>query len=246
MHTHLERSTHNSGLGFDSHLTDPWNSIMFNWHVIGEDGFADEFKNVARDEIGRAKRIITKDSYDRALTFLEFIVREKRCPREFAGELNNALRASRAAYRIIEQNVVPVASDEEGRVLATAFEILRGGRFPGARAHLAEAAQQLKAGNSAASVRESISAVESVAKVLEPGATTLGPALTALERGGAIHGGIKSGFSALYGFTSDEQGIRHALLEKDEAAIDDADAIYMLGACAAFVTYLALKTEPSA
>lgn len=92
-------------------------------------------------------------------------------------------------------------------------------------------------------MRESISAVESVARVLEPSAQTLGPALAKLEKSARIHRALRSGFDKLYGFTSAEEGIRHALLEQPVAAIDETDALYMLGACAAFVTYLIGKAR---
>jgi len=53
-----------------------------------------------------------------------------------------------------------------------------------------------------------------------------------------LHEALKRGFSAIYGFTSDESGIRHALLEKGDADVDETDALFMLSACAAFVSYL--------
>jgi hypothetical protein len=42
----------------------------------------------------------------------------------------------------------------------------------------------------------------------------------------------------LYGYSSDEEGVRHALVFKEEAQVDEADALFMLGACASFVSYL--------
>jgi hypothetical protein len=53
---------------------------------------------------------------------------------------------------------------------------------------------------------------------------------------------MKAGFGSLYGYTSDEQGIRHALLEPS-SNVDDADALFMIGACAAFVSYLISKAR---
>jgi hypothetical protein len=41
-----------------------------------------------------------------------------------------------------------------------------------------------------------------------------------------------------YGYASNAQGIRHALLDADEATVDEADALFMIGACATFVSYL--------
>jgi hypothetical protein len=68
-----------------------------------------------------------------------------------------------------------------------------------------------------------------------PGTTTLGPALAALEKQGHLHGGLKAAFSSLYGYSSDEEGIRHALVFKEEAQVDEADALFMLGACASYL-----------
>jgi hypothetical protein len=54
---------------------------------------------------------------------------------------------------------------------------------------------------------------------------------------------MKKGFSALYGYTSDSQGIRHALLDKNAPEVDEHDALFMIGACAAFVSYLLGKAR---
>jgi hypothetical protein len=54
---------------------------------------------------------------------------------------------------------------------------------------------------------------------------------------------MKEGFVKLYGFTSDQNGIRHPLLEKGEANVDETDALFMIGACAAFVSYLINKSR---
>jgi len=58
-----------------------------------------------------------------------------------------------------------------------------------------------------------------------------------------IHGAMKAAFNSLYGYTSDEQGIRHALLEAGAPAVDETDALFMMGACAAFVSYLINKAR---
>jgi hypothetical protein len=58
-----------------------------------------------------------------------------------------------------------------------------------------------------------------------------------------VHPALRNGFGNLYGFTSDEKGIRHPLLEKPDAQVDETDALYMLGSCAAFVSYLINKAR---
>ncbi|MDT4737073.1 hypothetical protein [Bradyrhizobium sp. WYCCWR 12699] len=77
---------------------------------------------------------------------------------------------------------------------------------------------------------------------LDPSADILSKALKKLEHKISIHTAMKSGFSSLYGYTNDEGGIRHALLE-DAAKVDEADALFMLGACAAFVSYVLNKAR---
>ena len=43
------------------------------------------------------------------------------------------------------------------------------------------------------------------------------------------------------GYTSDEQGIRHALLEQGSANVGLEEALFMFGACASFAAYLTEK-----
>jgi hypothetical protein len=54
---------------------------------------------------------------------------------------------------------------------------------------------------------------------------------------------MKQGFNSLYGYTSDEQGIRHPMLDDGTANVDETDAIFMIGACAAFISYLINKAR---
>jgi len=68
---------------------------------------------------------------------------------------------------------------------------------------------------------------------------TLGDALELLEKKHSLHPALKAGFSKLYGYTSDEGGIRHAML--DEPNLTSADAIYFLVSCSAFINYLKSK-----
>ena len=87
------------------------------------------------------------------------------------------------------------------------------------------------------SVKESVSAVESACRHLtEMPSATLGEALKKLDQMDPLHGALKDGILKLYGWTSDEGGIRHSLVESDN--VKHADAQFMLVACSAFVNYL--------
>jgi hypothetical protein len=49
---------------------------------------------------------------------------------------------------------------------------------------------------------------------------------------------MKKAFMALYAYSSDEHGIRHPLLFADVPTLREADALFMIGSCSAFVSYL--------
>ena len=148
----------------------------------------------------------------------------------------------RLAYTIDEgrpPTIVPAVTPEEGHAVVEALQTLRGSGLDGAVSHLRSASESIKARDWAGSVRESIHAVESVARQLDPEASrTLGPALKALEKHGSLHSALEDAFSKLYGYTSDEQGIRHALLDRADTNVGMDEALFMLSACASFSSYL--------
>jgi len=82
--------------------------------------------------------------------------------------------------------------------------------------------------------------VESVARTIDPASSRiLGPALDFLGRAGLLkHKALKEGFKKIYGYTSDEEGIRHALLNQSKVDVSLDEAIFIFGACAYFVAYL--------
>lgn len=91
------------------------------------------------------------------------------------------------------------------------------------------------------SIKESISAVEAICIIItgeSGGNATLGKMLKKLEDNGVnIHGGLKSAFNILYGYTSDANGIRHAGDIGGEASTFE-EAKFMLVSCCAFINYL--------
>lgn len=217
--------------------------ILVRWHILHEHKPIDELSLVQDNVLAHVKSILYSRNYIIVFDFIQFIARLNKPPTNYNAFVSDALTSCRAAYRLIDNTIVPVASKEEADTVTNAFQDIANAEANGARVHLQDAASNLTAGKYADSVRHSISAVESVARLLSKNAKTLGPALTELEKQGALHTALKEGFNKLYGFTSDEEGIRHALLDKDAANVDEADALYMMGACAAFVSYLLNKTK---
>ncbi|MFH1639453.1 MAG: hypothetical protein ABIB93_03970 [Chloroflexota bacterium] len=94
------------------------------------------------------------------------------------------------------------------------------------------------------SIKESISAVEAICRAITGNdKATLGEALKIIQEQGKLnlHTALKQAFSNLYGYTSDAEGIRHALL--DEPNLNSEDALFMLVSCSAFINYLGSKAS---
>ena len=170
--------------------------------------------------------------------FLEFVVRMygKDKPR-LADFLNKILERELAGYKFIDELIVDITDAQESELLA---EALSDTRFGPVTAHLERSLQLLadrKQPDYRNSIKESISAVEAMARIVaEAPKATLGEALKVLEKRGRLHPALKDGFSKLYGYTNDDDGIRHAML--DEPNIDQSDAKYFLLSCTSFINYL--------
>ena len=229
-----------SHTGFGTHLGGPWLQVYADLHQRWFGQPLDEFDS----DLGRwqqlCRTVLLEAPYNVCFDFLEKLMRHPACPREFTTEAKEIFHYQ-LAYRIDTTSlptVIPAATRQEGDALLGALQDLERAGLGGAAKHLREAGQRIIGQDWPGSVRESIHAVESVAKRIAPGnAGTLGKVLTVLEGKGGLHGALKAGLSSLYGYTSDEPGVRHALLD-DESKVTQDEAIYMIGACAAFCSYL--------
>jgi AbiJ N-terminal domain 4 len=92
------------------------------------------------------------------------------------------------------------------------------------------------------SINESISAVEAAINfALGSKSAGLDGPLKVLSQQYGLHPALSAGFLKLYGYTSDSQGIRHALM--DVPKLKQGDARYMLVACSAFANYILLLSS---
>ena len=147
--------------------------------------------------------------------------------------------ARRARQRAALAATLPTLVAEGVRTTDEALQAFRATDQNGAAAHVRGAFERIEAGDWTGAVRESSRAVASVARQLHPDAAkTLDPALQAIERHGVLHPALKDAVSKLYSYTSDERGVRHALLDRPDARIGRDEAVFMLGACVAFASYL--------
>jgi hypothetical protein len=86
------------------------------------------------------------------------------------------------------------------------------------------------------SIKESISAVESLVGSTVGEKGTLGQLIKKIEGDVGLHPALRAAFSSLYGYTSDEDGIRHAILELQNIGFEDAK--FFLVVCSAFINFV--------
>ena len=191
-------------------------------------------------------------SWDGVFDFIEFIVKNY-CYNEegdyeeinsmFMKRRNEILEQENSAYRFVDGKITEITSEEEISEIERALEQ----PFKPVKVHLKRALELLsdrKNPDYRNSIKESISAVEAICKIITNNKkATLGDCLNKIKSKKHIklHPALIEAFKKLYGYTSDAEGIRHPLL--DEPALSYEDAKFMLVACSAFVNYVIAKAS---
>jgi len=155
-------------------------------------------------------------------------------------EINAILERELAGYRLIGGVIAPIVDAVEVSSVEAAISARHDTL---AHEHIKRALELLsdkKTPDYRNSIKESISAVECIARhISQNDKATLGDALKIIEKRDGMHPALKDSFIKLYGYTSDSNGIRHSLLEQTN--LSQADAIYFLVSCSAFVNLLRIK-----
>jgi hypothetical protein len=174
--------------------------------------------------------------------YLEFVLNHipDGWKRQLKQEANSVLRAENSAYRIVGDRVIEISNETEIAEIETALDK----RLLTVNAHLCTALDLLSDKQNPDyrnSIKESISAVEAACQAISGREkATLGDCLKSIRDKLQLHSAFEQALSKLYGYTSDADGIRHALTE-GETSPSYADAKFMLVLCSAFVNYLWTK-----
>lgn len=166
---------------------------------------------------------------------------------EFMAFCNEILGREVSAWRFVGGELTDITSQEEIDEIENALSSTQSGAVRNAHLHLKRSLELLsdkKNPDYRNSIKEAISAVEAIsARIAGEPQPTLGKVLTKIEKSGTlpVHGALREAFSKLYGYTSDAEGIRHALME--EPNLSSEDARFMLIACSAFINYLVSKSS---
>jgi hypothetical protein len=217
-----------------SYFKIPLDSIRYTWD--------DEYKSIREYYFGC--------SWSEVYDFIEFVANsyqgasyDKDRNTKFMAACNKIFEREVSGYRFVDGIITPITSEIEINAIEEAIE--KSNQFKTVSTHL-EVALQLMSDKSKPdyrnSIKESISAVEAACAIISGDSkATLGKALKIIEAKHSLHGSLKGAFDKLYGYSSDADGIRHALLE--EPTLDFNDAKFMVVSCSAFVNYLIGKVK---
>ena len=236
-HTHLTHFTGNARRFVER--------VLGGWSDLPEDEISHSIDTV----MASFKSALLDAQFNKVLDLLEILVNDVRASKFFLAMVANAFDKHVAAYRLNlnekPYGFFPQSTEEQGNAVRKSMEALSRHNMEGAVSHLRKASKRMRSGDWGDSIRESIHAVESVARRIDPKASeTLAPALNSLEEAGLLmHRDLKEGIKKLYWYTCDEQSIRHALLDQSSADVALDEALFMFGACASFAAYLATKKE---
>ena len=182
-----------------------------------------------------------KVSWNQCFDVLEIMLQEEYYDIDFKCEINEIFEEEKMGYRIIDDQIVDITNESEIEEIEEAID----SNFNTVNDHIQKSLElysDRKNPDYKNSIKESITAVESMCCIICGENVELGKALGRLEKNGIyIHGAMKNGFQSLYGYTSDESGIRHGGTEDKE--VTEEDAKFMLITCSAFVNYLKVKLE---
>lgn len=153
-------------------------------------------------------------------------------------EINDLFEQEFVGYRMIDKQITPIIDKIEVGAINQALS----NAFDGPKSHIRKALAFLSDRDNPDyknSIKESISAVESMCRIImNDEKVTLGQAIKKLSDNGIkIHKSLSKAFNELYGYTSDEKGVRHSN-GFGEGNVAFAETKYMLVTCCAFVNYL--------
>ena len=207
----------------------------------------DEIDTSYGQVLNQFKSLMLQGGFNEVLDLVEILANDSEyVGEEFVNSISESFERCVAAYWLDKSKYphkfFPRSNEAQGEATREAIKTIRDGGMEGAATHLRDAAAHINAQQFADSISDSIHAVESVARQIDPKSNTLGDALKALEKKGLLtNGQLKTGVEKIYAYTNNEEGIRHAQVFKDSPDVDLDEAMFMFGACASFAAYLVNK-----
>ncbi|MCR4317897.1 MAG: hypothetical protein NUW37_16260 [Planctomycetes bacterium] len=153
---------------------------------------------------------------------------------EYINALNVILAREFSGYRVVEDQFVPIVDECEILSIEDVFKLPK--KYASVEEHFRKALGFLsdrEDRDEHNSMKEAILSIESLAQLVTG---KLGATLGNLAKELHLHPALESALGKIYGYTSDEGGIRHAAI--DDTDIDPDLAKFFLVSCSAFINYI--------
>ena len=205
----------------------------------------DEINEYCHQFINNMKNFIATDEWHRVYSFLEFLVPDLSNRSVVIEELNKAFEAENSGYRFINYIIAPISNETEIKEIKEASE----NPLDNVNTHIKNSILLLsekKNPNYANAVKEAISAVEALCKtIVEKESITLGGAIKEIEQKEEIHLDplLIKVLKSLWAYTSDSDGIRHALKQGKKSSLSFEESKFLIVICSALVNYLYYKAN---
>lgn len=210
---------------------------------FGED--LDHLDNSFRSAYSDLKHKFSQLSWNKVYEFMEFVAKHgvENSKETFKKNCNAVLEKNLSAYRFVGNEIGQITDNNEISEINKALTNSLDFKFQGTKIHLESSIRMLfnrDEPDYRNSIKESILAVESICKfICNNEKATLGEAIKIIDQKIKVHSALKLAFEKLYGYTSGDGGIRHAMMEETNIGFEDAK--YMLVSCSAFINYLVVK-----
>ena len=199
---HLDQSTETRRLG-TRWISGIWQEILRAKHMFFDnlplDEWSADFGPIARKLRGDIERM----PFNKVFDLLQFVFRHPKCPPAFIGMMMYVFAECRLAYNIDEgqpATIIPSSTEEEGNTIIQSLKTLREAGLRGSAEHLRRASECINENDWPGSIRESIHAVESVARQIAPDNThTLTQALNSIDKHAPLHSLLKEGIRPCIG-----------------------------------------------
>lgn len=212
------------------------------WHLRG---------NVPLDEIPEeyelccswVKKLIIEGDVDDVVAFLEHSLRQSTSNYKAMDRLIHLFEKLNQAFRVIEKpyTIVRIASEEHAEAIKSALKSAPDGSGP--YKHLMASAERLTAGAWGDAIEESVHAVEArvlpLASELKGGnVDSFSNAIAEITQALELHPALGNAMSALWGWASNEPGVRHSLYKPSVGRVDESTALFANHICASFLNLL--------
>jgi hypothetical protein len=209
----------------------------------------DDFPNRDYELSAIVRKHIENGEWYKVYEFFEFVFLNIERAEEYSFEdfvtyIDKTLKTNNSGYRIIKGKFIPITNDTEINEINSVSDVAKQYRLTGIQEHLKSSLDLIsKKPNPDLrnSIKESISMVEVICRIIEPSENTLGKALNKIEKNGQINQTLKSALEKLYAYSNGKNGIRHALMDDTNLGIEDAR--FFLVSCSAFTNYLIEKAN---